>query len=67
METPSDRIGALDPKRVKSASVLSEQAVRRIVTREGRRSTYAIHEEARLRHPSDAHVTVGELLELLKL
>lgn len=57
---------------------ITERAVQRIVTdledagvitrtREGRRNTYAIHEEARLRHLSNAHVTVGELLELLKL
>lgn len=56
---------------------ITERAVQRIVTdledagvitrtREGRRNTYVIHEEARLRHPGDAHVTVSELLELLK-
>ena len=57
---------------------ITERAVQRIVTdledagvitrtREGRRNTYAIDEEARLRHPSDAHMTVGELLKVLSL
>lgn len=57
---------------------ITERAVQRIVTdleeagivtrtREGRRNTYAVNPEARLRHPSDAHRTVGELLELLSL
>ena len=57
---------------------ITERAVQRIVTdleeagivtriREGRRNHYAVHPEARLRHPSDAHTTVGELLELLKV
>ena len=57
---------------------ITERAVQRIVTdledagvitrtREGRRNTYAVNPEAHLRHPSDAHITVGELLELLSL
>lgn len=57
---------------------ITERAVQRIVTdledagvitrtREGRRNTYAVNPEARLRHPRDAHRTVGELLELLNL
>ena len=56
---------------------ITERAVQRIVTdledagvitrtREGRRNTYAIDEEARLRHPSDAHMTVGDLLNMMQ-
>ena len=54
---------------------ITERAVQRIVTdledagiitrsREGRRNHYTINEEARLRHPSDSHVTVSDLLRL---
>ena len=54
---------------------ITERAVQRIVAdleeagvvtrlREGRRNHYTIHEDAPLRHPSDAHVTVGDLLRL---
>ena len=54
---------------------ITERAVQRIVTdledagvitrtREGRRNHYTINKEARLRHPSDAHVMVGDLLRL---
>ena len=57
---------------------ITERAVQRIVTdledagivtrtREGRRNHYAVNPEARLRHSSDAHITVGELLGLLSL
>ena len=57
---------------------ITERAVQRIVTdledagivtrtREGRRNTYTIHDDAPLRYPHDAHATVGGLLELLKL
>ncbi len=35
------------------------------VHREGRRNSYVIHEEARLRHPMLSHVMVGRLLEVL--
>ena len=56
---------------------ITERAVQRIVadleeagivthSREGRRNHYAVSPEARLRHQSNAHITVGELLELLK-
>ncbi len=55
---------------------ITERAVQRIVTdledagivtrtREGRRNTYAVNPESRLRHPSNTHVTIGELLKLL--
>ncbi len=54
---------------------ITERAVQRIVTdleeagivtraREGRRSRYAINEDARLRHPHEAHCTVGDLLAI---
>lgn len=54
---------------------ITERAVQRIVTdledagivvraREGRRNRYTINEEARLRHPNEAHSTVGDLLRL---
>ena len=56
---------------------ITERAVQRIVTdledagvitrtREGRRNTYSIDEDALLRHPSDAHATVGGLLHALR-
>jgi DNA-binding IclR family transcriptional regulator len=56
---------------------ITERAVQRIVTdledagvitrtREGRRNTYAIHEDAPLRHPHDSHTTVGDLLYALR-
>ena len=56
---------------------ITERAVQRIVTdledagvitrtREGRRNTYAVNSEARLRHPGDAHVTVGDLLNMMQ-
>lgn len=52
---------------------ITERAVQRIVTdleeagiitrqREGRRNHYTVNEEARLRHPSDVGLTVGDLL-----
>ena len=55
---------------------ITERAVQRIVTdleeagilsraRDGRRNRYAIHEDVRLRHPNEAHCTVGDLLTLL--
>ncbi len=54
---------------------ITERAVQRIVTdleeagiimrqREGRRNHYTVNEEARLRHPSDVGITVGDLLRL---
>ncbi len=54
---------------------ITERAVQRIVTdleeagivtrtREGRRNHYTISEDARLRHPSDAGITVGDFLRL---
>lgn len=54
---------------------ITERAVQRIVTdleeagvitreREGRRNHYTINGDARLRHPSDAGITAGDLLRL---
>ena len=54
---------------------ITERAVQRIVadledagivtrTREGRRNTYTVDENAPLRHPSDVPATVGDLLRL---
>lgn len=54
---------------------ITERAVQRIVTdleeagaltraREGRRNRYEINPSERLRHPSEAHCTVGDLLRL---
>ena len=56
---------------------ITERAVQRIVTdledagiitrtREGRRNTYTIDEDARLRHASESHCTVGDLLHALR-
>lgn len=55
---------------------ITERAVQRLVAdleaagvlqrwRDGRRNRYAIHREARLRHPLESHRTLGELLDLL--
>lgn len=55
---------------------ITERAVQRIVRdleeagvvtreRQGRRNTYHLQRGAALRHPLEAHHTVGELLELL--
>lgn len=56
---------------------ITERAVQRIVTdledagvitrtREGRRNTYTINEDARLRHPNEAHTTIGDLLNMIQ-
>jgi len=56
---------------------ITERAVQRIVTdleeagiltrvREGRRNRYEINPSERLRHPNEAHCTVGDLLALVK-
>jgi DNA-binding transcriptional ArsR family regulator len=55
---------------------ITERAVQRIVSeleaagvlvreREGRRNRYRVDRRARLRHPVEAHCTVGELLALV--
>ncbi|MFC4425236.1 MULTISPECIES: helix-turn-helix transcriptional regulator [Deinococcus] len=55
---------------------ITERAVQRIVRdleeagvvtreRQGRRNTYRLQRSAALRHPLEAHHTVGELLDLL--
>jgi len=54
---------------------ITERAVQRIVTdleeagivtrsREGRRNHYTINEAMHLRHPNEAHCTVGDLLAI---
>ena len=54
---------------------ITDRAVQRIVTdledagiltraREGRRNRYEINEAVRLRHPHEAHCTVGDLLAM---
>ena len=54
---------------------LTERAVQRIVSdledagivtrrRDGRRNHYTVNEAERLRHPNEAHRTIGELLNL---
>ncbi len=56
---------------------ITERAVQRIVAdleeadiltreREGRRNRYTIHPAKPLRHPLEAHCTVGELLDLIE-
>lgn len=56
---------------------ITERAVQRLVAdleaagvlerwRDGRRNRYAINGRTRLRHPLEAHRTLGELLELLE-
>jgi DNA-binding MarR family transcriptional regulator len=54
---------------------ITERAVQRIVAeleesgaitreRDGRRNRYAVHPEARLRHPIEAHRTIADLIAL---
>lgn len=56
---------------------ITERAVQRLVAdleaagvlerwRDGRRNRYAIHRKTRLRHPLEAHRTLGELLDLFE-
>ena len=56
---------------------ITERAVQRLVAdleaagvlrrwRDGRRNRYAINRSTRLRHPLEAHRTLGELLDLLE-
>ncbi|MEM8549423.1 MAG: winged helix-turn-helix domain-containing protein [Verrucomicrobiota bacterium] len=55
---------------------ITERAVQRIVAdleeagylnreRDGRRNTYSIHPEVRLRHPLEAHRSIGDLLDVV--
>lgn len=55
---------------------ITERAVQKIMleleeagvldrTRDGRRNRYAIHAEVQLRHPVEAHRTVGDLIRLV--
>lgn len=65
------------PLRVVAARVgITERAVQKIVTeleeagvlerqREGRRNEYRLHEQIPLRHPLEAHCTVGDLLAMV--
>lgn len=47
--------------------IVSELEEEGVVTkhRHGRRNTYSISLEAKLRHPLESHLTLGQLLELL--
>lgn len=65
------------PLREVAASVgITERAVQRIVTeleeagyidrkRQGRRNSYLIHSDLHLRHPLEAHRSIGDLLEVV--
>jgi len=57
---------------------ITERAVMRIIgelddagvierTREGRRNHYEIHRDLHLRHPVEAHCTVGDLIRMFRL
>lgn len=57
---------------------ITERAVQRIVadleeaailtrSREGRRNHYRVHEGQTLRHPIEAHCTVGDLLKIVEI
>lgn len=61
---------------VATSVAITERAVLRIVseleeagvlkrTRQGRRNSYEVQPHAHLRHPVEAHCTVGQLLELV--
>ena len=61
----AERVGITERAVVSIISDLeSEHVVTR--TREGRRNRYEIHGDARLRHPVEAHVTVGQLVRLVR-
>ncbi len=56
---------------------ITERAVMRIIgeldeagaierTREGRRNHYTVHRELHLRHPVEAHRTVGDLVDMVR-
>ena len=36
------------------------------VTKNGRRNTYSVHPEARLRHPAESQHTIGEVISLFQ-
>jgi len=68
----------LRPREVAEHIGITERAVQRIVTdleeagiltraREGRRNRYQINPSEHLRHPNEAHCTVGDLLALSNL
>ena len=70
------RDGQQPLRQVALAVGITERAVQRIVAdleeagylereRVGRRNCYVIHPEGRLRHPLEAHRTIGSLLDLV--
>ena len=70
------RDGQQPLRRVALAVGITERAVQRIVSdlesagylereRIGRQNCYSIHPEGRLRHPLEAHRTIGNLLDLV--
>jgi predicted ArsR family transcriptional regulator len=60
----ADRVGITERA---VGTILSELEAARVLTvhRTGRRNTYRIHGTVRLRHPVEAHRTVGDLVRLV--
>lgn len=65
MRDVADLVGITERAVQRIVNELSEAGYLR-VTKEGRRNIYEVHSELPLRHPIEAHRSVGELLGLLK-
>ena len=65
MRDVADLVGITERAVQRIVNELSEAGYLR-VTKEGRRNIYEVHLELPLRHPIEAHRSVGELLGLLK-
>jgi predicted transcriptional regulator len=68
---------ALSLREVATRVGITERAVQRIVQeleaggvilreRQGRRNVYSVNREAKLRHPIEAHCSVGQLIDLVE-
>ena len=65
MRDVADLVGITERAVQRIVNELSEAGYLR-VTKDGRRNIYEVHSELPLRHPIEAHRSVGELLGLLK-
>jgi DNA-binding transcriptional regulator LsrR (DeoR family) len=65
MRDVADLVGITERAVQRIVNELSEAGYLR-VTKDGRRNIYEVHLELPLRHPIEAHRSVGELLGLLK-
>ena len=65
MRDVASRVGITERAAIRIVGQLEEAGV---ITRhkEGRRNQYVLHEEQHLRHPLEAHCTVGSLLAMVQ-